>query len=229
MPVRLTWGGVASEAAYLRVYRSQAPIDPDKLPAPLAQIPASATEYLDAALEEVDGYHYRVASVREQLGQEVSVSAGIAVDIANRVARELLPANGWQTVDGGSTLATGIADPEGGNTAVELTLIGTGDHHAWYDLIEPLFAGQTYTAWLWVRAGAAGFGDTCQIAYYDDGDGINTTEVAVTGEWVRHAFTFTAGETPLNDPSLRLVGWGNGADGAQIQLWGVQLRPGTWS
>lgn len=229
MPVRLTWTDVAADDVEQRVYRSTSPIDPGNLPAPLAVISANDTEYIDDALEEVDAYHYRVSTVRRLLGEEVAPSLEIVIDLANRVASEISPATGWQTVSGGSVLDPGFTDPEGGTGAVQLTLIGTSDHHAWYDLAENLTPGQAYTAWLWLKAGAAGFSDTCQIAYYDDGNSVNGTEVTVTGEWVRHAFTFTAGDAPLNDPSLRLVGWGNGADGDTIQLWGVQLRPGTWT
>lgn len=229
MPIRLTWADNASDEVEQRIYRSTSPIDDSNLPAPLAIVSADVVEYIDDALEEVDAYYYRVSAVRKILGEEESVSLEIVAEIANRVAPVISSDSAWQTVSTGSTVTYGLPDPDGGSEATELAMIGTSDHHAWYDLAPKLTQGQTYTAWVWVKAGSTGFSSPCQIAYYDDGNAVNSTEVTVSTDWVRHVFTFTAGDAPLNDPSLRLVGWGNGADGDTIQLWGVQLRPGTWT
>lgn len=81
MPVRLTWGDTNSIEEGYRVFRSTSPIDTNSPPAPLATLPAGATEYVDSTAAPSTTYYYRVAvylSSLRQFGDEVVVTTGPA-------------------------------------------------------------------------------------------------------------------------------------------------------
>jgi len=79
MSVFLTWADPNSIEEGHRIYRSEAPIDPNALPAPLAELGPDATGYLDSTVAPSTTYYYRVTAFLgtiEKVALEVEVTTG---------------------------------------------------------------------------------------------------------------------------------------------------------
>lgn len=63
--LHLTWRNVSHSQEAVIVYRSDAPMDPDNLPAPMATLDAFADEYTDATAIDFETYYYRLAVSRD--------------------------------------------------------------------------------------------------------------------------------------------------------------------
>lgn len=80
MGVLLTWNDNNEIEDGHRIYRSTSPMDPQNLPAPLAEVGPNVTEYLDRDVEPSTTYYYRVAAFLgglELVGPEIEVTADV--------------------------------------------------------------------------------------------------------------------------------------------------------
>ena len=129
----------------------------------------------------------------------------------------------WSKVSTGLTISAGSAAPDN-SLSNRLNLIGTTNHNINQSLTAALVVGSTYTMSLWLKAvkGSQSF----QLGYYDLSTSLNATTVNPTSEWARYSYTFTV-TTAATSPQIRLVGFGNGLDGDQFDVWGVQLELGA--
>jgi len=77
MSVLLTWDDNNTVEDGHRIYRSTSPMDPQNLPAPLAEVGPNVREYLDQDVEPAITYYYRVAAFLaglQQVGPEIEVT-----------------------------------------------------------------------------------------------------------------------------------------------------------
>ena len=140
-----------------------------------------------------------------------------------RSSGDLSIASLWSKVSTGLTISAGSAAPDS-SLSNRLNLIGTTNHNINQSLTAALVVGSTYTMSLWLKAvkGSQSF----QLGYYDLSTSLNATTVKPTTEWARYSYTFTVA-TAATAPQIRLVGFGNGLDGDQFDVWGVQLEIGA--
>lgn len=130
----------------------------------------------------------------------------------------------WAKAVGVAISTDGQLAPDG--TLMPLvTLSGTTNHNINQVLAAPLTSGQTYTLTLYVKAKSSPF--AIQLAYYDGSTSLASTQITpVAGGTQRIDFTFTPAATAVS-PQIRLIGFGNGLDGAKVYIWGAQLEPGS--
>lgn len=79
----LTWNYDSPAGDGFRIYRSDAPMDPESLPSPLATVDIEDREYVDATVETGETYYYRVAvfaGADERLSAEIEHVAAISGD-----------------------------------------------------------------------------------------------------------------------------------------------------
>lgn len=77
MSVLLTWDDNNAIKDGHRIYRSTSPMDPQNLPAPLAEVGPNVRKYVDRDVEPSTTYYYRVAVFHDELqlvGPEVEVT-----------------------------------------------------------------------------------------------------------------------------------------------------------
>lgn len=135
---------------------------------------------------------------------------------------------GWQHVDvGGVTVAAEpVADESGGTNAKRITFVGVDNNHVWLEAdggMPVLEVGASYTIRAWFRSDD--YTGQIELGYYNGSAADGDAEYAFTGDgtWqeLEHIFTVTLDAT---DPRLRLIGWGNGADGASLDIGRVRLE-----
>lgn len=81
MAIKLNWTDTNSIEDGHRIYRSSSPMDPEALPAPLAEVGPGVTEYVDETALPNTTYYYRVAAFLaglQQVGAEIQVTNGNA-------------------------------------------------------------------------------------------------------------------------------------------------------
>ena len=129
----------------------------------------------------------------------------------------------WSKAAGVSISTDGQLAPDG--TQMQLiTLAGTTNHNINQVLLAPLATGQAHTISVYVKPKSAPF--PFQIAYYDGSTSLNATLITpVAGETQRIEFTFTP-TVVAAAPQIRILGFGNGGNGDQVYIWGVQLEAG---
>lgn len=143
---------------------------------------------------------------------------------ANLIGDPYITSNSdWQNSSSGSTFTYGVTDEEGGSRAARVTLATVDNHQVWWDLPSALTEGQAYDLDVYFKQGPAGFTGDAQMAYYDGGNSVNSTEVTTTASWALYNYRFVAGDAPLADPSIRLIGFSNGADGDEMDIGEVVL------
>jgi hypothetical protein len=130
----------------------------------------------------------------------------------------------WTRASGVTTSTDGQLAPDG--TLMQMaTVAGTTNHQIEQNLGASLVSGQTYTLSVYLRAKGAAF--PFQLGYYDGSVAINAANVTpVVGQTQRFTLTFTPTAT-ATVPRIRLLGFGNGADGQQVYIWGTQLELGA--
>jgi len=124
----------------------------------------------------------------------------------------------WQESSSNVTKTYGVADRLGRPQATKITLDGVDNHHQWIDLPEPLIEGHSHKITVEVNPDTTeGYSDAFQIAYYDDTGQIAGSDVPVTvgAGWQTLEVAFTA-PAYSGTPSIRILGWGNGAQGESI-------------
>jgi hypothetical protein len=126
---------------------------------------------------------------------------------------------------GGVTVSTdGTLGPDG--TPMQLiTLSGTSSHQILQTLSAPLTIGTKYTLTLYVMPKSTPF--PFQLAYYDNSTALNGATLTPVAGIQRLTFTFTP-TVAAATPQIRLIGFSNGGDGAQVYLWGAQLEAGEF-
>lgn len=127
----------------------------------------------------------------------------------------------WSKGTGVSISTDGQLAPNG--TPMQLiTLAGTTNHHITQVLLAPLATGQAHTISVYVKPKSAPF--PFQIAYYDGSSTLNSVLITPQpGVIQRIDFTFTPTVVAAS-PQIRILGFGNGGDGDQVYIWGVQLE-----
>ena len=132
MAVTLVWedrnSGAANEDGH-RIYRSESPMDPGNLPAPIASVGAGVTTYTDTSAVDGTFYYYRVSATRgslEAVSDETCVTAPSDVDAIvwdkfntdaeiiayNREPDTITPGFDWESVRG-DMIMTGTDFPNG--------------------------------------------------------------------------------------------------------------------
>lgn len=132
-------------------------------------------------------------------------------------------ASPWRSSGAGSVLTYGVPDRLGNPVATNVEVIGTA-HQLWYDLTTPLTVGSTYRVEVEVSPGAGGWSGPFEIAYYDGTNRLATADRVVVAGWQVLSFEFTAPEIPLNDASVRIIGFNNGVIGDELVIGKVALR-----
>lgn len=120
--------------------------------------------------------------------------------------------------------ADDIIAPDGEQTADRITLSGNTGHNISQGFSQ--VDGVDYTLSVWAK-NLSGFTSTFQIAYYDSSTSVSSTSVALSNEWQRFDFTFTA-QAGVTAPQIRLLGFGSGDDGDEVSIWGAQLEVGSF-
>lgn len=90
--IRLAWTDTNTAESGHHIYRSDTPMDPNDLPAPIADLGPGVTEYLDEDVTENATYYYRVGAYTvfaEEVSAEVSATANLVPAIG-----EFWPAQG---------------------------------------------------------------------------------------------------------------------------------------
>lgn len=145
--------------------------------------------------------------------------------MVNLVDPKVTVDSGWESVSYGSTVVYNVEDSAGNPEGAAVVFFGPDSHHVWFDLENPLVKGQAYLATVVVKVGENGYTGTFDIAYYTDGDAVNQGEFNLSGDgWETIEYAFVAGDDSLNDPSLRLIGWGNGAAQEYLVIDSVTLE-----
>lgn len=134
-------------------------------------------------------------------------------------------ASGWNNSSSGSTITYGQTDQDGGSNAALVEFIGADNHQIWYDLASPLTDGSAYTLTAYFKDGPVAPTSPLQMAYYTGGTEVKGTEVTISGVWAQYTYSFIAGADTQNDPSIRLIGFSNGADGESVYVGKIRLFP----
>jgi len=113
----------------------------------------------------------------------------------------------WNDVDRGSLQVVGVPDQNGDPVATEVFFKDDVNRYVWYDLASPLPVGTRYNMEVWVCPGTRGYEGKFQGSYYDGSNRLADAEQRLVNGWQKLTLSFTAQEAPLNDPSIRLIGW----------------------
>ena len=63
MRYKINWYNPNVEVSEHRIYRSEATIDPNNLPAPIATLSGTLTEFFDDTVQNLTTYHYRIGAL----------------------------------------------------------------------------------------------------------------------------------------------------------------------
>lgn len=132
----------------------------------------------------------------------------------------------WMEVTASTSMTYFEPDENGRARATKVTLFGTSNHHQWRDLAERLVPNHRHTIGSWVNPDTTeGFSGEFQQAYYDQSNNLSGTthplQLGAGYQYLEHEFI--APWAPLEDPSCRILGWGEGGDGEAILLGGQYL------
>ncbi|HEY9815332.1 MAG TPA: hypothetical protein V6D20_05965, partial [Candidatus Obscuribacterales bacterium] len=128
----------------------------------------------------------------------------------------------WLESSANVTKTHGQVDQDGGYGAVKVYFDGVDNHQQWIDLPQKLVPGHQYEIRVWVNPDTLeGFTDTFQVAYYDVSANLAGSNLAVTpgAGWQELVQTIpSAPDATNNDPSIRLLGFSNGAQFESILI-----------
>lgn len=132
----------------------------------------------------------------------------------------------WMEVTSNTSMTYFQPDENGRARATKVGLIDVNNHHQWRDLAERLVPGHRHTIGSWVNPDTAeGFSGEFQQAYYDQSNNLSgtthTLQLGAGYQYLEHEFI--APWAPLEDPSCRILGWGEGGDGEAILLGSQEL------
>lgn len=128
----------------------------------------------------------------------------------------------WIKPSSTMALSSGSVSPAG-STSNRITLLSNQGHNINQALDTALLVGTTYTLSIWVKAVKGSF--PFQLGYYDLSANLNATNITPTEEWARYSYTFTP-TVLATSPQVRLIGFQQGLDGDQVDIWGAQLEVG---
>lgn len=135
--------------------------------------------------------------------------------MVNLVDPQITEMSGWDTVDAGSTVIYNV-DNGAPSLSTAVVFLGSDNNHIWFDLVDPLVEGNTYQVSVNLTVGYQGFTGPFEISYYEDGVKVNSEEITLVEGSQTITSEFVAGTNNGLNPSIRLVGWGNGANGEYI-------------